>query len=164
MYKHCNNSGLELNDLIQEGMLGLNMAIRNYNQDKEAIFYTYAKKCIERKIISTVIGTTRLKHKILNESYSYEKSSEDESFNYDKALEDNSYDPLKLLINLESENELIEKSHGLLTDFEREVFDLKISGFSYKEIADFLEKDSKQIDNAIQRIKSKLMKYKDTKE
>ena len=159
MYKYCTNSGLEINDLVQEGMLGLNLALRNYDQNKDAIFYTYAKKCIERKIISAVVGTTRLKHKILNESFSYEK--QDENISYDRVLEDNSYNPLKLLINLETENEFIEKSHNLLTNFEMQVFDLKIAGFSYKEIADFLEKDSKQIDNAIQRIKTKLGKTKE---
>ena len=155
MYKYCHNKGLEINDLIQEGMLGLNLALKNYNQDKEASFYTYAKKCIERKIISLVISTCRLKHKALNDSISFEmKLNEDDTF--EKLIEDNSYNPEEMIINLERENEIIEKAHTILTDLERQVFDLKISGFNYKEIATILDKSPKTIDNAIQRLKSKI--------
>ena len=155
MYKYCSNKGLELNDLIQEGMLGLNLALKNYDQDKDASFYTYAKKCIERKIISLVVSTTRFKHKILNDSVSFEvKLNENESF--ERVIEDNSYNPEEIMMNLERENEIIEKAHTILTDLEKQVFDLKISGFNYKEIASILDKDSKTIDNAIQRLKTKI--------
>lgn len=61
-----------------------------------------------------------------------------------------------MIINLERENEIIEKAHTILTDLERQVFDLKISGFNYKEIATILDKSPKTIDNAIQRLKSKI--------
>lgn len=155
MYKYCSNKGLELNDLIQEGMLGLNLALKNYDQDKDASFYTYAKKCIERKIISLVVSTTRFKHKILNDSVSFEvKLNENESF--ERVIEDNSYNPEEIMMNLERENEIIEKAHTILTDLEKQVFDLKISGFNYKEIASILDKDPKTIDNAIQRLKTKI--------
>ena len=155
MYKYCQNKGLELNDLIQEGMLGLNLALKNYDQDKEASFYTYAKKCIERKIISLVVSTTRLKHKPLNDAISFEvKLNENEVF--ERVVEDNSYNPEEMMMIYETENEIVEKAHTILTDLEKQVFDLKISGFNYKEIASILDKEPKTIDNAIQRIKSKI--------
>ena len=157
LYKYCKNKGLELNDLIQEGMLGLNLALKNYDQNKDASFYTYARKCIERKIISLVVSTCRLKHKILNDSVSFEiKTNETDVF--EMVVGDNSYNPEDVMINYETETEIIEKAHNLLTDLEKQVFDLKISGFNYKEIAEILEKDPKTIDNAIQRLKQKMKK------
>ena len=168
LYKYCKNKGLELNDLIQEGMLGLNLALKNYDQNKDASsdgknnicmfrIYTYARKCIERKIISLVVSTCRLKHKILNDSVSFEiKTNETDVF--EMVVGDNSYNPEDMMINYETETEIIEKAHNLLTDLEKQVFDLKISGFNYKEIAEILEKDPKTIDNAIQRLKQKMKK------
>ena len=136
-------------------MLGLNLALKNYNQDKDASFYTYAKKCIERKIISLVVSTTRLKHKALNDSIPFEVKL-NESDVFERFIEDNSYNPEEMMIVYETENEIIEKSHMILTDLEKQVFDLKISGFNYKEIANILDKEPKTIDNAIQRIKNKI--------
>ena len=154
MYKYCKNSGLELNDLIQEGMLGLNLAINNYDQNKNATFYTYAKTCIERKIITIVLQTKRLKNKFLNESFSLEVP-DDEQYKIENILSDNSLNPERQILDYEREKELIDNIKSVLTDFEQQVFDLKIASFSYREIAEILEKDPKSIDNAIQRIKSK---------
>ena len=128
--KYSRYNGLEINDLIQEGYIGLNKAIKSFNDSKETSFFTYAKTLIERNQISTLIGSNRLKHKFLNESI-----------------------PLDITV---SEDTLIEKIDEELTDFERQVFHLKISGFEYMEIADLLDKTSKQVDNAIQRIKNKI--------
>ena len=72
MLPYCKNNGLEKNDLIQEGMIGLSHALDRYQEQKDTLFYTYAKTCIERKIISVVIGSNRNKNKILNESISYD--------------------------------------------------------------------------------------------
>ena len=161
MYCYCKNTGLELNDLIQEGMLGLNLAINSYVDNKDTIFYTYAKKCIERKIISMIVSATRLKHKLLNESLSYEGVNEfDESFLHQKSSEDNSYNPENILVDNETTEEMIKKMSENLTDFEQQVFELKRNGFNYKEIAEILDKDSKAIDNAIQRIKAKLRGFR----
>lgn len=154
LYKYCKNSGLEKNDLIQEGMLGLNEAINSFNANKNASFYTYARTCIQRKIISVVIRTKRLKHKFLNESISIEM--EDDSFyKSDIILSDNSLNPEKRMIDNEEEKNLINDIEVLLTDFEKQVFELKIAGFSYKEIAEILDKDVKSVDNAVQRIRVK---------
>ena len=77
---------------------------------------------------------------------------------FEMVVGDNSYNPEDMMINYETETEIIEKAHNLLTDLEKQVFDLKISGFNYKEIAEILEKDPKTIDNAIQRLKQKMKK------
>jgi len=162
MLGYCKNTGLELNDLIQEGMLGLNLAMNSFDEEKDTSFYTYAKMCIERKIISQVVASRRLKHKVLNDSLSLENTDENNSdYVYDKSLTDNSYNPEEILFNGENERNLFKEVSDILTDFEAQVFELKINGFDYKEIAEILDKDIKAIDNALQRIKVKIKKLKD---
>lgn len=161
LYYYCKNTGLEINDLIQEGMLGLNLAINSFDNDKETSFYTYAKKCIERRIISVIISSRRLKHKFLNESLSFEINDEvSQSFVHEKNLEDNSYNPEEILVNSESFEELVKEVSSHLTEFEVQVFELKLNGFDYKEIAEILDKDTKSIDNALQRIKLKIKRIR----
>ena len=135
------SGGVDLNDLIQEGMLGLNDAINSYDENKEANFTTYSR---------------RYKNKILNESITLEIDNDD--FIIDKFLVDNSFNPSRLVENNEFEKETIIKLTEQLTDFEKQVFELKKNDFNYKEIAEILEKDTKAIDNALQRIKIKLKK------
>lgn len=162
MLGYCKNTGLELNDLIQEGMLGLNLAMNSFDEEKDTSFYTYAKMCIERKIISQVVASRRLKHKVLNDSLSLENTDENNTdYVYDKSLTDNSYNPEEILFNGENEKDLVKEVSDILTDFEAQVFELKINGFDYKEIAEILDKDIKAIDNALQRIKVKIKKLKD---
>ncbi|MBE6138316.1 MAG: sigma-70 family RNA polymerase sigma factor [Firmicutes bacterium] len=161
LYYYCKNTGLEINDLIQEGMLGLNLAMNSFNEEKETSFYTYAKKCIERRIISLVVSSRRLKHKFLNESLSFEINDEvSQSFIYEKNLGDNSYNPEEILVNSESFEEFIQEVNSHLTEFEVQVFELKLNGFDYKEIAEILDKDTKSIDNALQRIKVKIKRIR----
>lgn len=159
MYKYCPNTGLEISDLIQEGMLGLNSAIISYNEKNDNIFYTYAKTCIERKMISLLVASNRQKHRLLNESLSLNETIDEDGFELEDHLGDNSYNPEYRLFEHESEEELINGFKKQLTDFEEEVFLLKIGGLNYKEIAEILDKESKAIDNALQRIKIKLKKY-----
>lgn len=154
MLSYCKNNGLDKNDLIQEGMIGLNHAIDRYHEQGDTLFYTYAKKCIERKIISVVIGSNRNKNRILNESVSYD---DDENLLL-KVLKDTSPNPEELMVDMEHEKDFILKVKETLTDLESQVFELLISGFKYKEIAEILDKDQKSIDNAIQRIKNKIKK------
>ena len=158
LLKYCNYNGLELNDLIQEGMLGLSRAIDTFNDSKEASFYTYAKTCIERKQLSAIIASQRQKHKLLNESVSFEMYDKEETEikTVDSWLVDNSYNPETVMFDYENSHELIKKIGKILTDFELQVFELKLAGFSYIEISEILDKDKKQIDNAIQRIKAKI--------
>ena len=148
------NNGLEKSDLIQEGMIGLNHAIERYQEKENILFYTYAKKCIERKIISVVIASNRNKNKILNESISYD---DDENLLI-KFIKSKTPSPEEEILNIEVEENLLFKIRNILTDLEEQVFSLLISGFKYKEIAQILDKDEKSIDNAIQRIKTKIRK------
>lgn len=157
MVNYSPNLGLEINDLIQEGMIGLSTAINAFNENDEASFYTYAKTCIERKIISTMIAAKRQKHKILNESMSIELYTDDNNTSIiDALVVDNSYNPENVIFQTENEIKLIEEIRKELTPLEEQVFDLKISGFKYREIADILDKELKVIDNALNRIKTKV--------
>ena len=154
MLPYCESNGLELSDLIQEGMIGLNHAIEKYHEQENVLFYTYAKKCIERKILSVVVRSNAGKNKALNESISYD----DDETKLLKVLKDSTPSPEEAIVDLELEQEMIDKINDTLTDFESEVFSLYISGFKYDEIALALDKDKKSIDNAIQRIKLKIKK------
>lgn len=156
LFIYCKKFGVEINDLVQEGMVGLNNAINTFNDSHETTFYTYAAKCINRKIISYIIRAGRLKNKVLNDSVFLELYDEDQSNGFGKSLADNSYNPENILINEESKKELLDLIDSSLNEFEKEVINLKINGFKYKEIADMLGKDVKYIDNCIQRIKNKI--------
>ena len=156
MYPYCRYNGIEINDLIQEGMMGLNLAINNFKDNSDNLFYTFAKKCVERKMISLVIKSRRQKHKILNESLSLEFTLENDKVgDLTSILKDNSLNPEELVITSDSEEELLKNIRSVLTDNEESVFELKIAGFDYKEIAEILDKTPKAIDNTIQRIKNK---------
>lgn len=154
---HCQNTGLEINDLIQEGMLGLNSAMNHYKENKDVLFYTYAKTCIERKMISAVIASNRQKHKILNDSFSYEIEFKND-INFESVIGDREYNPENIVINKEDSEELMEKIKSSLTPLESQVLELKLDGFNYREIASIIDKEPKVIDNAFQRIKSKIRK------
>ncbi len=164
MYKkYCKNTGLDTNDLMQEGMLALNKAINSYQENKDVLFYTYAKKCIERKIISTVICANRQKHKVLNESISFEIDL-DNNTNLEAFLGDSKNNPEKIIVSNESSKEFLDDIKKSLTDIEVQVLQLKLDGFDYKEIAQIVGKDVKAVDNTIQRIRNKIKKIMKNKE
>ena len=152
MMKYCKNNGIDYNDLKQEGFIGLNDAITHFSDRKNVLFYTYAKKCIERRIVSSLVSASRLKYKALNDSISFD----DESNFLDKMLKDDSNNPELIIENNEIEEKLIKDIKKRLTDYEEQVFELMLSNFSYREIADILDKNPKPIDNAIQRIRLKV--------
>ncbi len=154
MHKTTSYNGLEVNDFIQEGYIGLSNAMTYYSDDKDASFYTFAKTCIERRMISLIISTKRLKHKVLNESISLQANTS-ENFSLEMLIGDSDVDPLNLILDNEAKDELINKIKDKLTDFEEQVFLLKINNFNYREIAQLLDKKPKAIDNALQRIKVK---------
>lgn len=157
LIKFGKNLGLELNDFLQEGMLGLSKAVMIFDEEKETCFYTFAKTCIERSMITLITNNARLKHKILNESLSLEVVDEDGSHDlFGSVLQDIHSNPEKQLILKEEDEELTIALRKNLTDLEVQVFELKLNDFNYKEIADILNKDAKSIDNALQRIKLKL--------
>lgn len=156
MINYCKNSGIEINDLIQEGMLGLSKAMEQYKDSKDASFYTFAKTCIERKMISATVAAKRQKHKILNDSLSIETTDDDGNMIYESLLSDEKTNPEQMMLDLEQEQNLLKNAKEVLTTFELQVFELKMNGFNYKEISEILDRDIKSIDNALQRIKNKL--------
>lgn len=160
IYKNCKYSGLEVNDFMQEGYLGLNIALKNYDIEKEASFYTFAKTVIERRMISLAISTNRLKHKFLNESISFDVSDNltGEIINLENIIGDSSVDPETLVINKLEARDFKNKINNELTSLERQVFFLRIDNFDYIEIAKMIGKTPKSIDNALQRIKTKVRK------
>lgn len=159
LYKHASSLGLEMSDLVQEGLIGLHSAILCFDEKKDNIFYTYARKCIESRMISLIVCARRQKHRLLNESISLSEKFEGTPFELEDYLGDNSYNPEYRFIDHEEEEELIKNFSKKLTNFEEEVFLLKVSGLNYKEISNILDKDRKAIDNALQRIKIKLKQY-----
>lgn len=151
------NTGLEMNDLIQEGMIGFSIAINTFDDQKKTTFFTYARTCIMRRVNSTIVAANRLKHQILNESISVEiLDSETKTDN--QILSDTKNNPESLLIENENVQEIKKIIDSELTEFEKKVCDLKTSGFDYKEIAEILNKTPKSIDNAFSRIKAKIQK------
>lgn len=156
---YCQNAGLDINDLEQEGMLGLSNAIAHYKDTKDTSFYTFAKTCIERNLISLVVSTKRLKHKILNESVSFDFiNREGNVTNLENIFSDDTQNPELLVSNSEENRLLMNKIKLELTDLEIRVFELKYHNFNYREIANLLDKSPKTIDNALQRIKNKIRK------
>lgn len=159
-FKYCKSSGLELNDLIQEGMLGLSNAINSFNNSKDTMFYTFARSCIEKKLISVIVGTRRQKNHALNHSVSFETYNEEQN-KLDAILSDDSLNPERQVISKEQIDCFLNKLSEELTVFEKQVLDLKLVGLTYREIGEILDKNAKAVDNAFQRIKLKVKKIKD---
>lgn len=151
-------NGLELNDLIQEGMIGFSIALNTYNEKREASFYTFARLCIIRRIVSSIQSYNRLKYQVLNESLSVDSITENVQ-DIERIFSDYESNPETMLITDEELKTKIKNINKGLTNFESEVFELKIAGFDYKEIAEILEKPVKSVDNAINRIKTKIHNY-----
>lgn len=153
--------GADKEDIIQEGMIGLYKAIRDFNVEKQASFYSFAELCILRQIITAIKMANRQKHMPLNSYLSLNRSVYDEEDDC-TYLELLSYDikanPESLVIGNENKK-AIEKSIALsLSEFERKVLNIYLKGKSYVEIAKIINRDEKSIDNALQRIKKKVEK------
>jgi len=149
-------AGGDTEDLVQEGMFGLLSAIRSYDESAGASFKTYAELCIRSRLYSAIKSASRLKHFPLNDGVSYEQLSEDSSAQLSAIPGIFRYSPEVLVLARESKEELYEAFSQCLSKFERNVLDLYLEGFSYRDIAVRLKKDTKAIDNAVQRIRRKL--------
>ena len=125
--------GIDLNDLLQEGRLALNEAIKGFNSSMDTTFYTYATTCIERRMISFLISSNRLKHKILNESIPFEQDDDSSSYSLENIIINDDNDPLNIVISNEREENFFMKIKQELTDFEYQVFELKYHNFNYKK-------------------------------
>ncbi|MFB9276788.1 RNA polymerase sporulation sigma factor SigH [Cohnella cellulosilytica] len=154
--------GAEREDIVQEGMIGLYKAIRDFKGDKLASFKAFAELCITRQIITAIKTATRQKHIPLNSYVSLDKPIYDEDS--DRTLLDvicgsRVCDPEEMIINQEEFYGLEDKMTEILSDLERKVLMLYLDGRSYQEIAVDLDRHVKSIDNALQRVKRKLERY-----
>ncbi|MEX0974746.1 MAG: RNA polymerase sporulation sigma factor SigH [Bacillota bacterium] len=158
--------GADREDIIQEGMIGLYKAIRDFRSDKLASFKAFAELCITRQIITAIKTATRQKHIPLNSYVSLNRPIYDEDS--DRTLLDimpgtQVLDPEELLINTEEVGSMEDKITEILSDLEWQVLNSYLDGKSYLEIADDLQRHVKSIDNALQRVKRKLERYLDSK-
>lgn len=154
--------GADREDIIQEGMIGLYKAIRDFRSDKLASFRAFAELCITRQIITAIKTATRQKHIPLNSYVSLNKPIFDEDS--DRTLLDvlpisKITDPEELVISREEFIDIEEKMEDFLSDLEWKVLMAYLEGKSYQEIATDLNRHVKSIDNALQRVKRKLERY-----
>lgn len=147
--------GAEQEDLIQEGMIGLLKAVRNYDKDKKASFKTFATVCIRTQLITVIRTSTAQKNLILNEAVGNGIENESGVERQHKVELNMKYNPEIIFFCKEKIKEFSRFVKENFSPFEIVVFNFMIKGFSYKEIAEKLEKKPKTIDNAFQRIKKK---------
>ena len=150
--------GAETDDLIQEGMIGLFKAIRDYSPDKGAAFSTFATLCIRRQIKTAINTSNRDKHKPLNTYISiYANSDETESdITGDMGLGDSDMNPETVIIAKEQKSYMEQKIEKELSSLEKKVLRYYLEGIPYSEIAEKIGKKEKSVDNALQRIRIKL--------
>lgn len=159
--------GADKEDIIQEGMIGLYKAIRDFREDKLASFRAFAELCITRQIITAIKTATRQKHIPLNSYVSLDKPIYDEESErtlMDIITSPISDDPEYLMINREDYLYLEEKMGEVLSELEQQVLVRYLEGQSYNEISEELDRHVKSIDNALQRVKRKLERHLELKE
>ena len=140
-------------DLIQEGMLGLLSAIREFDPSMNATFKTYAEICVKRRIYSAIKMALRKKHEPLNEMVSFDDVLSDESLSIDSSFR---RIPEEQVLAQESADEIIQTYSRCLSKFEVNILELYLNGLSYLEIAEDVGRSEKSVDNAVQRIRRKL--------
>ncbi len=159
--------GADSEDIIQEGMIGLYKAIRDFNGEKNTSFRSFAELCVNRQMITAIKAATRQKHQPLNSYISLNKpvyEDETEQTYMDLLQEGAFLNPETLLIGQENRNFLEDQLVKHLSGFETRVLMLYLQGRSYFEIARTLKKPEKSIDNALQRIKKKLERFLEEKD
>ena len=153
--------GADRDDLIQEGMIGLYKAVRDYEPGHDMSFRSFAELCIVRQIITAIKQATRKKHVPLNTYISFYKATDDEN---ERTLIDTmpaarTDNPEELIISRESMTDMTKMLDTMLTPLEKDVLELFLEGHSYQQIAAALGRRPKTVDNALQRIKKKLEAY-----
>jgi len=152
--------GGDSDDLIQEGMVGLYKAIRDYRTDRESSFRNFAELCVTRQIITAVKTASRNKHAPLNQCISFAQTptaaGDSESTLEDILPGPISDDPSDRVIATEELRSLVDCLGSVLSGLESEVLSLYLDGYSYEVVAERLECDTKTVDNALQRVKRKV--------
>ena len=154
--------GADREDSIQEGMIGLYKAVLDYQFDRQVSFRAFAELCITRQIITAIKSATRKKHMPLNTYISLNRSvfeGDSERPLIDVISSTQISDPEEVLIGRESYEAVADSIEHALSKLERSALELYLQGSSYQQIADALQKSTKSVDNAIQRVKKKLEEY-----
>ena len=149
-------AGGDSEDLIQEGMIGLLAAIRQFDFSDGTSFRTFAEHCVRMRLYSAIKSASRLKHLPLNNGVSLEQLSEDSPMQLSAIQDVLRCDPEELVLARERTEELYSELAQCLSRMEKQVLSLYREGYSYREIAAHLGKEEKSIDNAVQRIRRKL--------
>lgn len=158
--------GADHEDIVQEGMIGLYKAIRDYREDRLSSFRAFAELCVTRQIITAIKTATRQKHIPLNSYVSLNRPIFEEDSDrtlLDVITEETPSNPEEMLIDREDLSVIEGRIGSLLSDLEKQVLVRYVEGKSYVEISEEMNRHVKSIDNAIQRIKRKLQKYLDEK-
>lgn len=154
-------AGGDSDDLIQEGLVGLYKAIRDYRTDRESSFRNFAELCITRQIITAVKTATRNKHTPLNQYVSFSASPASAAGDGDPTLDEvipgpTVHDPVNQVISSEELRALVACLSTVLSDLESRVLSLYLDGYSYESVGEKLGCDTKTVDNALQRVKRKV--------
>ena len=153
--------GGDSDDLIQEGLVGLYKAIRDFRSDRESSFRNFAELCITRQIITAVKTSTRNKHTPLNEYVSFSATPAAGGSDGDPTLDEllpgpKAHDPVNQVISSEELHSLVTCLSSVLSELESAVLSLYLDGHSYEAVGERLECDTKTVDNALQRVKRKV--------
>ena len=153
--------GYDENDLIQEGMIGLSRALTDFKTQKDVQFNTFANVCIDRQIFSFLRDIDSGKHKVLNDSLSYDTTTNTYGRGLNDLLDNKNKNPETTFVEEEESNDLFDNILSVLTDKEKDVFKLRSQGFTCKEIAALLNTTEKAVSHAIEKIKIKAKKVLD---
>jgi RNA polymerase sporulation-specific sigma factor len=154
-------AGGDREDVVQEGMIGLYKAIRDYDADQQASFRSFAELCVTRQILTAIKTATRQKHAPLNTYVPFDRPRDDDPRHTiaDTLADGEHADPLRALIASDELRRLRDVFSELLSGLESDVLGLYVEGRSYQEIAEVLGRHVKSVDNALQRIKRKLEQH-----
>ncbi len=153
--------GGDADDLIQEGLVGLYKAVRDFRTDRESSFRNFAELCITRQIITAVKTSTRNKHTPLNEYVSFSQTPSASGGDGDPTLDEmlpgpTVHDPVNQVISSEELHSLVGCLSSVLSELESSVLSLYLDGHSYEAVSERLDCDTKTVDNALQRVKRKV--------
>lgn len=149
--------GYDYSDLYQDGLVGFADALRSYRDDKDAQLSTFITLCVDRNLQVSILKAGRIKNKLITDSLSLEHTYSSFTVPLMDLLSDNfENDPLENITKEENLKELVDKIKESLSDSEYEVYSLMVSGLKYDEIAVLLDKNLKQVDNTIQRVRNKI--------
>lgn len=159
--KYVESKGYDYNDLIQEGMIGLSKAIKDFSDQKDVKFTTFANVCIERQMLTFMRNISAGRHKVLNESLSFDTTTNSYGLPLIDLLDDKNVNPETTFIESEEKENLYNDIVSILNEKEIEVFDLRTKGFTYKEISGLLNITEKSVGKYIEKIKVKISKMLD---